>query len=398
MAGIKSSQEKPSLWAGIKRNLIKAFRDNKTVLDECVLINTRRIYFISIIAIPLHIISILLFVFTKSDDTLWSYGIMMCHLALLVFMVTMLLVSRRFKDRRKPTKGMYVLQYVVMGFILVSGTIFVVFDQLVTTNITPFVLMCIIEGVILLIRPIASLIFFVVSCVAYYFSLTLTITDQQVLLSNRVNGLVAAGIGFFLSCILWRYNCRNIIHMRRIKAQQRQLKQMAYYDPVTDLPYRRLLEKLLKREIALMQRYGHDSVIIILDIDNFKTINDTYGHPVGDNILKKLDELLVNNVRVSDTVARFGGEEFIILMPGTSVEEGFAFAEELRKLIMAKRFIVGSVMLHITSSFGVSSIRDLMGSQTLEDYYYRADKALYLAKQSGKNRVEKACQEVQRFE
>ena len=112
---------------------------------------------------------------------------------------------------------------------------------------------------------------------------------------------------------------------------------------------------------------------------------------MGDNILKKLDELLVNNVRVSDTVARFGGEEFIILMPGTSVEEGFAFAEELRKLIMAKRFIVGSVMLHITSSFGVSSIRDLMGSQTLEDYYYRADKALYLAKQSGKNRVEKAC-------
>jgi diguanylate cyclase (GGDEF)-like protein len=169
---------------------------------------------------------------------------------------------------------------------------------------------------------------------------------------------------------------------------------MAYYDPLTDLPNRRLLEKLVKREIASMQRYGYETVLVILDIDDFKNINDTYGHPVGDNMLRQLADLLINNVRDSDTVARFGGEEFIILMPKTSVEEGYVFAERLRKLIMEKNFTIGSLILQITSSFGVSSLRDIINCESLEDYYLLADKALYLAKQSGKNRVEKACRGV----
>lgn len=175
---------------------------------------------------------------------------------------------------------------------------------------------------------------------------------------------------------------------RRIESQQQQLEQMAYYDPLTDLPNRRLLESLLKREIASVQRYDYETVIIMLDIDDFKQINDAYGHPVGDSILIQLADLLKNNVRESDTVARLGGEEFIILMRHTSVEEGYLLAERIRKIIMENSFTVGAATLRITSSFGVSSLRDING-QSLEDYYFFADKALYLAKQRGKNRVEK---------
>jgi diguanylate cyclase (GGDEF)-like protein len=233
---------------------------------------------------------------------------------------------------------------------------------------------------------------YVASYMAYYYSIALTITDQQILLSNRVNGITAVGVGFLLSFIIWHYNYTNIIQKRRIESQQKQLEQMAYYDPLTDLPNRRLLEKLIKRELASVQRYGQETVIIMLDVDDFKLINDTYGHQVGDSILMQLADLLQNNVRETDTVARFGGEEFIILMPNTSVEEGYSFAERIRKTIMEKVFSVGSVTLQITSSFGVSSMGDI-NSQNLEDYYLLADRALYLAKQSGKNRVEKA-QEV----
>ena len=125
-----------------------------------------------------------------------------------------------------------------------------------------------------------------------------------------------------------------------------------------------------------MQRYGHETVIVFSDIDDFKFINDTYGHAVGDEVLKQVAELLKNNVRESDTVARFGGEEFIILLSRASVDEGCAFAERLRKIIMEKTFSVGSLSLKITSSFGVSSLRDVSG-KTLENYYYHADQALY---------------------
>ena len=379
------------LFTNLKRKLIKAFFDNKNVLDECALINTRRIYLISIIAIPLHIISILLFAFTKSEDITWKQGIIGCHSVLLVFMVVFLLITRRLRKKTVPDRAMFVLQYMLVAVIMTLGIIIVVFDQMVMTNITAFVLMCIIVGIILLIRPLVSLIIYVITYVMYYFLLMLTITDAQMLLTNRVNGVIAVGIGFFLSCILWHYNYMNIIQMRRIEAQQKQLEQMAYFDPLTDLPNRRLLEKLIKREIASIRRYGHETAIIILDLDNFKSINDTYGHPVGDNMLRQFADFLTANVRETDTVARFGGEEFIILMPQTSAEEGCIFAERLRQLIMEKRFTVGSVTLQITASFGVSSMRDIIDCDSMDDYYFLADKALYLAKQNGKNRVEKAC-------
>ncbi len=375
----------------IKRKLIKAFHNNNSVLDECASINTRRIYYLSIIAIPLRVINIFLFVFTKSYETqvlkTWNIGITACHLILLIFMMGVFLTTRKLKNRMKPNTTMIVLQYIVMVVIMASGIALVTLDQLITTNITPFLLICIISGTVFLVRPLISFIIYAVSYMAYYYLIALTIINQQVLLSNRVNGITAVGIGFLLSFMLWQYNYTNIIQKKRIETQQKQLEQMAYYDPLTELPNRRFLEKLIKREFSSMQRHGHETVIIISDIDNFKDINDTYGHPVGDSILRQMADLLKNSVRHSDTVSRFGGEEFIILMPKTSVEEDYVFAERIRKLVMEKIFTVGTVSLQITSSFGVASIRDI-NTQTLDDYYFLADKALYLAKQSGKNRVE----------
>ncbi|MGI6225627.1 MAG: GGDEF domain-containing protein [Peptococcales bacterium] len=393
MKHIKSVQKNSWSLADIKEKTIKTFQDNNSVLGESAVINIRRIYYLSIIAIPLRII--VLFTFSKSTyDTLilqiWREGILASHFTLLIFMIGFFLITRKLKNRTEPNTTMYVLQYIVVVVIMASGIAIVTLDQLVTSNITPFLLICIICGTVFLIRPLLSFILYVTSYVAYYNLLALTISNQQVLLSNRVNGITAIGIGFLLSLIMWHYNYTNITQKRCIEIQQKQLEQMAYYDPLTDLPNRRLLEKMVRREFSSMQCYGHETIIIILDIDNFKSINDTYGHPVGDNILKQLADLLKNNVRESDTVSRFGGEEFIILMPKTSVEGGYAFAERLRKLIMEKRFTVGSITLQITSSFGVSSMRDI-NSQNLDDYYFLADKALYLAKQCGKNRVEIAC-------
>ncbi len=380
--------------AFIMRKITKTFYDNSSVLGECALINTRRIYYLSMIAIPLRIINIFLFTINKSYDTLtlkaWSKGIIASHLVLLVFMIGFLLVTHRLKNRIQPNKTMFLLQYIVVVVIMASGIAIVTFDQLVTTNITPVLLISIITGTIFLIRPITSFILFATSYMTYYYLIALTITNQQILLSNRVNGITAIGIGFLLSLFLWHYNYINITQKRCIEMQQKKLEQMAYYDSLTDLPNRRLYEKLIKQEISLMQRYGHETVLIILDIDNFKKINDTYGHPVGDDILRQLADLLKSNVRDSDTVFRFGGEEFIILMPQTSLEGGYAFADRLRKLIMDKTFSIGPITVQITSSFGITSMDDT-NSQNLEGYYHLADRALYLAKQRGKNRVEIVC-------
>ncbi len=374
----------------IKNKIIKYFQDNNSVLGECALINIRRIYYLSIIAIPMRLIVLSTFMNTSYDTRtlkVWSQGIVASHFMLLIFMIGFFFITRKLKDRTEPNTTMFILQYTAVIVVLASGIAIVTFDQLVTTNITPFLLSCIVTGAVFLIRPLISFIVYLISYLAYYYLIALTIIDQQVLLSNQINGITAVGIAFLLSIITWHYNYTNIIQKRRIEIQQKQLERMAYYDSLTDLPNRRLLDKVIKEEMSSMKHNGHEAVIIILDIDNFKNINDTYGHLVGDIILRQMAGFLKSNVRETDTVSRFGGEEFIILMPETSLEEGYAFAERLRKLIMEKRFIVGSITLQITASFGVSLLTDT-NSQNLKDCYIFADKALYVAKKGGKNRVE----------
>lgn len=374
----------------IKNKIIKYFQDNNSVLGECALINIRRIYYLSIIAIPMRLIVLSTFMNTSYDTRtlkVWSQGIVASHFMLLIFMIGFFFITRKLKDRTEPNTTMFILQYTAVIVVLASGIAIVTFDQLVTTNITPFLLSCIVTGAVFLIRPLISFIVYLISYLAYYYLIALTIIDQQVLLSNQINGIAAVGIAFLLSIITWHYNYTNIIQKRRIEIQQKQLERMAYYDSLTDLPNRRLLDKVIKEEMSSMKHNGHEAVIIILDIDNFKNINDTYGHLVGDIILRQMAGFLKSNVKETDTVSRFGGEEFIILMPETSLEEGYAFAERLRKLIMEKRFIVGSITLQITASFGVSLLTDT-NSQNLKDCYIFADKALYVAKKGGKNRVE----------
>lgn len=384
--------KKNRLLPTIKNKAITMFRNNSSVLDDCALINIKRIYYLSLIAAPMRILDIYLFADTTSAPVVWSRGIIMSHSVLLVFYVGAFLITYKLKNAKQFSTTIHVVQYIIPIIILASGIVIVTIDQLVTTNITPLLIVSIVFGAIFLIRPLASAFIYTASYLAYYYLIALTITDQQVLLSNRVNGATTIALGFLISVISWYYNYTNITQKRHIEMQQKQLKQMAYYDSLTNLYNRHFFNEIVEKELSSIQRYEHESVIIILDIDDFKNINDTYGHLIGDQVLKQLAQLIVNNVRKSDTVSRFGGEEFIILASRISLEEGFELAEKLRKLVAEKAFVIDSTILHITASFGVSLLQ-ATEKHGFEKYFSLADEALYLAKKRGKNRVEKILHE-----
>jgi diguanylate cyclase (GGDEF)-like protein len=383
-----------TLWDKI----IETYSQYNSVLDECALVNTKRIYYMSIISIPLRLINIYQFAVSGSYDTeamrLWNYGIIASHAILLLFMIGFYFAASKLRNETEANTAMHLLQYAAVLVIMASGIVIVAFDQLVTTNITPFLLSCIVCATFFLLRPLVSFLIFTMSYAAFHYLIAFFTTNDQILLSSRVNGITAVGAGFFLSVLLWHYNYTNITQKWRIENRQKQLEHMAYYDHLTNLPNRRLFYKLFKKEMVSMRRYGHETVLIILDIDDFKKVNDTHGHPVGDDVLRQLADLLSNNVRDSDIVSRFGGEEFVILMTHTSIDGGYTFAERLRTIIMEKKFTVGSVTIKLTCSLGICLLNDI-DSRGLEDYYFLADRALYLAKQGGKNRVETACRLVQ---
>lgn len=129
-----------------------------------------------------------------------------------------------------------------------------------------------------------------------------------------------------------------IMQKQRIENQQKQLEQLAYYDFHTCLSNRRFFDEKIKNEITSMQKESHASSIIILDIDYFKNINDTYGHSAGHSILR---QLLADGLRETDIISRYGGEEFIILLPRTPINRALSVAEKLRELIERHSFVVG---------------------------------------------------------
>ncbi|MDW6004683.1 sensor domain-containing diguanylate cyclase [Vibrio mangrovi] len=163
---------------------------------------------------------------------------------------------------------------------------------------------------------------------------------------------------------------------------RKHVEKLSVTDRLTGMHNRLKLDETLEREMFRAERYRHPLSIILLDIDNFKMVNDNYGHRVGDDILCKIAELLQCHVRKTDIPGRWGGEEFLIVCPETDFHGVQILAEKLRQLFMHYEF---EVIGRCTCSFGVVTRMD---TETVDQMMERADIALYLAKDKGKNRVE----------
>jgi diguanylate cyclase (GGDEF)-like protein len=171
----------------------------------------------------------------------------------------------------------------------------------------------------------------------------------------------------------------------QIKALQVELEEQAIRDPLTGLFNRRYLKDTLEREISRATREGLPIGIMIMDIDEFKNVNDLYGHNAGDKMLQAMGELLKVNIRAGDIVCRYGGEEFVIVMPGASLGVAYERAELLRKKFEQMLVPYEGEQLHATISLGVAAF-PIHGTDG-EDALIRADRALYQAKQAGRNCV-----------
>jgi diguanylate cyclase (GGDEF)-like protein len=169
-----------------------------------------------------------------------------------------------------------------------------------------------------------------------------------------------------------------------------QLASMVLTDPLTGCLNRRGFDQALAREVARSERAGSDMALLALDLDHFKDVNDTFGHPAGDEVLRALGALLVQTARAGDVVARIGGEEFAIILPDTSSAGAFQVASRLCELVELHPFPPGKPggqPLHITTSIGIVSGAPDLADDYVAQFMVRADAALYAAKRSGRNRV-----------
>lgn len=159
---------------------------------------------------------------------------------------------------------------------------------------------------------------------------------------------------------------------------------MTVTDGLTNLSNRKQLDALLADEVPRALRHGRDLSLLMLDIDHFKHINDTYGHLTGDSVLRVLAAILQKRLRPNDKLGRYGGEEFCAILPETSLASATTFAEELRSLIAAHAFMAESTEVRVTISIGAACLVPDMPPEAL---YKAADAMLYQAKRTGRNKV-----------
>jgi len=166
----------------------------------------------------------------------------------------------------------------------------------------------------------------------------------------------------------------------RLRLQEKH--EQAVRDPLTGLHNRLAYDERVMQEFARWKRYGQSMVLMMIDVDHFKNVNDTYGHKAGDKALVLIADQLRNHLRESDFLARFGGEEFVVLMPETDLESAVVAAEKLRAAVEQSQFHYQNAQVSITVSAGLAQLRK---DDSTESVFQRADEAMYRAKEAGRN-------------
>jgi diguanylate cyclase (GGDEF)-like protein len=172
-----------------------------------------------------------------------------------------------------------------------------------------------------------------------------------------------------------------------VALENARLYELAMVDGLTGLFVRRYFDARLDEEIERSKRFGTEFSVVMMDIDDFKQLNDTYGHTAGDRLLRGIAEAVRRQMRAVDTAARYGGEEFAMILPRTSMIDAYNQAERIRQSIADYRCTSDGSVLSVTSSFGIASYPE-SGAEGAEALIRLADRALYRAKRTGKNRVE----------
>jgi diguanylate cyclase (GGDEF)-like protein len=202
----------------------------------------------------------------------------------------------------------------------------------------------------------------------------------------RVAGLDAGAVDYIVKPFANEELVARVRAALRTKAVQDGLAESAARDGLTGVFNRRELDARAEQAVALAMRHGRALSCLLLDIDHFKSINDTYGHAAGDAVLREAARRIVRASRVSDIIGRYGGEEFVVLLPETEAGGAVAAADKLRADLAGTDVVVGETAITVRASVGAAAWSDAMSSAA--DLYAAADRALYRAKELGRDRTE----------
>lgn len=231
------------------------------------------------------------------------------------------------------------------------------------------------------LHPLHSLVLYLTGFIIFNAYLPLYQTNEQALLIMRINVTIMNIAAWGLGRLVFRMRLTRFLDKRTIIEQNRKLADMATRDPMTGLLNHETAYRKLCDEVVRSRRYGHPLTVMMLDIDNFKSVNDNHGHQAGDRVIRQVSEILRENCRRTDHAGRYGGEEFICILTDTDLPDSIALAERILKAVGSEDF---DENIRVTVSIGLYGYE----GEDADEMIGEADKLLYKAKSAGKNRIE----------
>lgn len=397
---------KQALWFRQCTEWLQATKQEYDLVQgEGTMESLRRYRWIVVLMVPLHAaLAYLLSRYTAPDThpemAQWAETVMRAHVMTCVFItVTGLLAHVVLRTQQRASHAAIALQVFVSAGYFYSGAIMTIADLVANAGagLSSFMMICIMFGVLGLMRPMISVPLYLSTYLVFSGMLHAAPINPMQLPSLSIVALVAPALALLASIVVWAQYAKAVMLRRQLSrsnqalvAQQHELAFLADHDTLTGLINRREFMRLGQMELNRAVRAGIHTQCVMVDLDYFKKINDVHGHPVGDAMLQHVAALLQRGVRTTDTVARLGGEEFIVLLPDTTREGACELAEKLRVMVYATPLVYLGVALPITASFGVSGTT--RGQKAaIESIYAAADRALYVAKQLGRNQVQYAA-------
>jgi diguanylate cyclase (GGDEF)-like protein len=366
--------------------------------DDATGVNLFRLRMLWPVAAGFNGLFLIGFLWRLLDDSLpqavaeWNLRLIWAH----AFIVSAALAMGWLVHRAGQTRHARVARWLATAnaaLIMADGLILVAVDQPITPNITAYLIACLVAGGAVYLRPRVAGAVYALSYLAFFKVMGWTQVHPELVLSNRLNGFAACVLGCLCSCFMWRQFCTITLQQRQLEKantelsqKQRDLERLTRQDGLTGLFNRNTFVELSRSELKRAQRQGSATTILLLDLDHFKRVNDTWGHPAGDAVLRHVATLASTTVRSTDLVGRLGGEEFIVLLPNTSAEAGRKLAEKLRYRLESTPVPWEAGSIAVTASFGLANTT-VEEKRDFDTLYTEADKALYLAKQRGRNRV-----------
>lgn len=329
--------------------------------------------------------------YLAAENELWEYkSYFILHFFLFLTGIGgILLINCRLKIMKEKKvydriDSILLILLVITEFIFLSGID--ILDQYTKGSSIVLLVDFFLCSAALIIRFPYNLPVYTIPFCMYASGLILLQNDRGLMISNLINGgILYIGV-ICVSSFVYNNIFSNLSKNIILQEVNDKLIYLSSHDSLTGLYNRGSFEEKAKERLDLLEEKINKTAIILIDIDHFKQVNDTFGHPIGDKVLKEISSILIKDITDKGLATRWGGEEFLLLLPGYDYTEALLLAETIRENIENHIITIDSMEIRITASFGVAEFNGSF-EKSFKISYKQADRALYQAKQQGRNRV-----------